>query len=1217
MYSYNRSTSAYIQLRLNGSTIVLNDATGGNVGIGTTSPSNTLQVVGGVTATSFTGSFSGSAAAPGSTTQVLYNNGGAIAASSNFVFSGSNVGIGTTNPLNKLVVTSDATYNNENSYAIASAAASDPAYKTIIGYDYANDIGVIAAVRTSIGWKNISIPQGSVGIGTIAPQGKLSIDGGDIRFNYGNAAANHYIYFNHNSSYDGGLLWARNNSLDWQMVNATNGDFWMYSYGTSTVAFTLQKSSGNVGIGSSSPASILNTSGAGQGITHDDSTAGKGYIRFRNSSTQLALFGIAGSWEGSSLQDTMIAAETGLNIRFYTNGSATPKMFISGSGNVGIGTTNPGSKLHVAGASGVDAFGLFSGGAGGTKGGVYLGNDGAQYGSLWFDNSNNDVALRQNYSTGNLTFGTNSTEKVRITSAGDVLVGGTTSTWAATNRGVLQVNGVSDALLGLTIGSSAKAYYYHDGSNLVMYNYTGNTYLANSSGNILSISGANVGIGTTNPLSKLYVEGGSADWSLPTPGTAVGTVHLDPGVATDNFGNAITFGASDSSAGSTAMAGIYVRTDGSYGSKMYFGTTDSYAAGSKVAVTIDESQRVGIGTTGPGGQLDVYTNGYKRLWITYPSTYATTLNIGIDSYISYDAGSATLGINGGDATYGNIIFSSGTERMRIAAGGNVGIGTTNPGVKLEVNGNIKLSSTVGATATPSYIWLGNDYSNGVTRDKLKIYLYNSGTEQYGFTVGSNADVQYHSNVLHDFYTANSLSLRINGSGNVGIGTTSPSGRLHVYQSAATDTYLESGTSGTTGKLYFKTSDNSDLNKYIMQEDYYMVFGGHANEGFKFRDSASNVLMSVYGSNNAYGSRVGIGTAAPSQRLDVAGQAAIGSGAQAIVGTDGTYGGYSTIGFGGTTNGYNRVFGNAGTADGLYLAAATGRGIQFWTNGTTTTRMIITESGNVGIATSSPQALLDVGGGDGTPAGTQFTAVIKGTSTRTLYFDGGGSSGASVWWGDGNSPQFAIDSFSGGGASFWTNDGSWSERMRILSGGNVGIGTTNPTQGKLVVNGGVYATSFTGSFSGTIAAPGSNTQVMYNNSGVIAGSSNLTFDGSTLNVTGTLTATVKSFIIDHPTKADKKLQYGVLEGPEHSVYIRGKLKNTKYITLPDYWHSLVHEDSITVNITAIGGNQDIWVEQVTENEITVGYEGDTVEYFYTVFAERKDVDKLITEFDKEI
>jgi hypothetical protein len=126
--------------------------------------------------------------------------------------------------------------------------------------------------------------------------------------------------------------------------------------------------------------------------------------------------------------------------------------------------------------------------------------------------------------------------------------------------------------------------------------------------------------------------------------------------------------------------------------------------------------------------------------------------------------------------------------------------------------------------------------------------------------------------------------------------------------------------------------------------------------------------------------------------------------------------------------------------------------------------------------------------------------------------------------------------------------------------------------------------------------------------------NLTWNGSTFNVGGTLTATVKSFIIDHPTKPTKKLQYGVLEGPEHSVYVRGRLTNENIIVLPDHWHGLVHEDTITVNLTSIGKKQDLWVEQVNAHEIKIGSQNE-INCFYTVFAERKDIEKLITEFDK--
>jgi hypothetical protein len=132
---------------------------------------------------------------------------------------------------------------------------------------------------------------------------------------------------------------------------------------------------------------------------------------------------------------------------------------------------------------------------------------------------------------------------------------------------------------------------------------------------------------------------------------------------------------------------------------------------------------------------------------------------------------------------------------------------------------------------------------------------------------------------------------------------------------------------------------------------------------------------------------------------------------------------------------------------------------------------------------------------------------------------------------------------------------------------------------------------------------------------LLGSYRLNVNGDT-NVIGTLTATVKSFIIDHPNKENKKLQYGVLEGPEHSVYVRGKLTNTNVIQLPDYWHALVHEDSITVNLTAIGKPQEIWVEEITDTYITVGSLAENINCFYAVFAERKDIDKLVTEFDKE-
>lgn len=129
-----------------------------------------------------------------------------------------------------------------------------------------------------------------------------------------------------------------------------------------------------------------------------------------------------------------------------------------------------------------------------------------------------------------------------------------------------------------------------------------------------ALNSGRVGIGTDTPNATLdlrgtaLIEGGSANWSETTPGLTVGSLHLDPGSSLDNYGSAITWGASDTGGGQNAQAGIYVRSDGTYGTKMYFATTDAYITGSKTRMTIDASGLVGINTL-PSFRLDVSGTG--------------------------------------------------------------------------------------------------------------------------------------------------------------------------------------------------------------------------------------------------------------------------------------------------------------------------------------------------------------------------------------------------------------------------------------------------------------------------------------------------------------------------------------------------------------------------------------------------------------------------------
>jgi len=110
----------------------------------------------------------------------------------------------------------------------------------------------------------------------------------------------------------------------------------------------------------------------------------------------------------------------------------------------------------------------------------------------------------------------------------------------------------------------------------------------------------------------------------------------------------------------------------------------------------------------------------------------------------------------------------------------------------------------------------------------------------------------------------------------------------------------------------------------------------------------------------------------------------------------------------------------------------------------------------------------------------------------------------------------------------------------------------------------------------------------------------------LKITGRLSANYKSFDIPHPTKPNKRLVYGSLEGPEYGVYIRGKLENENIIYLPEYWTELVDENTITVQLTPIENYQKLYVKKIKSNKVYIGKSGfKNINCYYNVYAERKD------------
>ena len=176
-------------------------------------------------------------------------------------------------------------------------------------------------------------------------------------------------------------------------------------------------------------------------------------------------------------------------------------------------------------------------------------------------------------------------------------------------------------------------------------------------------------------------------------------------------------------------------------------------------------------------------------------------------------------------------------------------------------------------------------------------------------------------------------------------------------------------------------------------------------------------------------------------------------------------------------------------------------------------------------------------------------------------------------------------------------------------------SNNPSR-SLHVKGNTFLEGDGGTANGLYVSGGSSVDAVYIQGDLyVSGSTDTGNKGRLASRFSSADARPKPFDIKHPTKGDgHRLRYACIEGPEVGVYYRGRLKNDTEIVLPNYWKDLVHVDSITVQLQPIGAHQDIIVKRWDNEKIYLQAKpGFPINCFYHVYAERKDINPLIVEY----
>lgn len=364
----------------------------------------------------------------------------------------------------------------------------------------------------------------------------------------------------------------------------------------------------------------------------------------------------------------------------------------------------------------------------------------------------------------------------------------------------------------------------------------------------------NVGIGTTSPIEKLHVDG-----NIKVTGFGNGLIFPDESRQTT--AQLIGPAGPQGPKGDRGDRGAAGPTLGVYDS---LGLTSSggRAAGDAGARTLYNLGNVGIGTTNPQQALSV--NGAINL--DQANINSGSLNPGITFGLSSGEGIASKRTAAGNQ-YGLDFYTNFANRMSITQVGNVGIGTTSPAQKLDVRGQIQVQDSIRLDAADEPMMVrqwdvcASGAKNGFGRwgmymEPQTLFLGVPGTD-YAFT----------SSIRFGGWLANSTRqdwLTIQEGGNVGIGTMTPGAKLEV----AGQVKITGGSPGA-GKVL--TSDAVGLATW--QVPPAGIQGrGTVNRVVKFVSAAVMADGVLVGDSAIFesGGKVGIGTATPSQLLEVQG-----------------------------------------------------------------------------------------------------------------------------------------------------------------------------------------------------------------------------------------------------------------------------------------------------------------------------------------------------------